>query len=222
MAESHISIYTTDFLTVNLQRNNDRSIMSEINNLNLPKQQKIQLNACRLYLQVATLSDIVNPDGRTIDQHFLAVITPIQPKSTIRWPNQHLPSHQACKLWKKIIRNVFNISNQNILPNNNQLKEWIVPYSSRQMSHRWNYSKVQNEIYELNQNNIYRYFIQHKDMLPYTLNLYSKELCSEIPQDTIPVSAMEGNYFFLHNDLVISLPSPIKINSFKQYINILS
>ena len=61
MAKSHISIYTNDFLTVNLQRNNDRSIMSEINNLNLPKQQKIQLNACRLYLQVPTLSDIVNP-----------------------------------------------------------------------------------------------------------------------------------------------------------------
>ena len=70
MAESHITIYTTDFLTVNLQRNNDRSIMSEINNLNLPKQQKIQLNACRLYLQVATRSYIVDPDGRTIHHHF--------------------------------------------------------------------------------------------------------------------------------------------------------
>ena len=98
MATSHINIYTTDFLTVNLQRNNDRSIMSEINNLNLPKQQKIELNACRLYLQVATLSDIVNPDGRTINQHFMEVNKHIQPKSTLRWPNQPLPSHQACKL----------------------------------------------------------------------------------------------------------------------------
>ena len=111
MATSNIRIYTTDFFTVNLQRNNDRSIMSEINKLNLPKQQKIQINACRLYLQVATLSDIVNPDGRTINQHFMEVKKPIQPKSTIRWPNQPLPSHQACKLWKKTIRTVFNISN---------------------------------------------------------------------------------------------------------------
>ena len=110
--------------------------MSEIDNLNLPKQQNIQLNTCRLYLQVATLNDIVNPDGRTIDQHFLEVTKPIQPKSTIRWPNQPLPSNQTCKLWKKTIRNVFNISNQNIFPNNKQLKEWIVPYSSRKMSHR--------------------------------------------------------------------------------------
>ena len=103
MAEYHITIYTIDFLTMNLQRNNDRSIMSEINKLHFSKQQKIQLNACRLYLQVATLSDIVNPDGRTIHQHFLEVTKPFQPKSTIRWPNQPLPSHQARKLWKKTI-----------------------------------------------------------------------------------------------------------------------
>ena len=56
-------------------------------------------------------------------------------------------------------------------------------------------------------------------MLTYTLNLDSKELCTDIPQDTILVSAMEGNYLFLHQDLVISPPSPIKLTSFKQYIN---
>ena len=84
MAESHITIYTAEFLTVNFQRNNNRSIMSEISKLNLPKQQHIQLNACRLYLQVATLSDIVNPDGRTINHHFLDVTKPIQPRSTVR------------------------------------------------------------------------------------------------------------------------------------------
>ena len=32
---------------------------------------------------------------------------------------------------------------------------------------------------------------------------------------------MEGNYFFLHQDLVISPPSPINLTSFKQYINTL-
>ena len=48
MAESHITIYTTEFLIVNFQRNNDRSIMSEIGKLNLLEQQNIQINACRL------------------------------------------------------------------------------------------------------------------------------------------------------------------------------
>ena len=58
-------------------------------------------------------------------------------------------------------------------------------------------------------------------MLTYTSNLDSKELCADIPQDTIPVSEMEGNYFFIHQDLVISPPSPIKLPSFKQYITTL-
>ena len=84
MAESQITIHINDFFTVNLQRNNDQSIMSTINKLNLSKQHKIQLNTCRLYLQVATLSDIVNPDGKTINQHFLEVTKPIQPRSTLK------------------------------------------------------------------------------------------------------------------------------------------
>ena len=174
-----------------------------------------------MYLQVATLSDITNPDGRSINQHFIEVKKPILPTSTIRWPNQPLPSNQACKLWKKTISMVFNINNQNILPNNKILTEWIVPFSSRQMYHRWNYSNSQKEIYELDKNKNYRYFIKHKDMLTFTLNLDSKERCSKIPQDAIPSSAMAGNSFFLHQDLILSPPAPIQINSFKQYIKTL-
>ena len=90
--------------------------MSEISKLNLPKQQNIQINTCRLYLQVATLSDIVNPDGRTMSHHFLDVTKPIQPSSTVRWSNQPLPSPQAWYLWKKVVCKIFNISNYNTLP----------------------------------------------------------------------------------------------------------
>ena len=174
-----------------------------------------------MYLQVATLSDIVNPDGRTTNHQFLDITKPIQPRSTVRWLNQPLPSPQACNLWKKTVRKIFNISNYNIFPHHQQLKEWIGPYSLRQMSHRWNYSNDQNEIYELHQNDIYRYFIQQQKILTYTLNIDSEELCSDIPQDTIPVSAMQGKYFFIHKDLIISPPFPIKPNSFKQYITTL-
>ena len=174
-----------------------------------------------MYLQVASLSDIVNPDGRTTNHQFLDITKPIQPRSTVRWLNQPLPSPQACNLWKKTVRKIFNISNYNIFPHHQQLKEWIGPYSLRQMSHRWNYSNDQNEIYEVHQNDIYRYFIQQQKILTYTLNIDSEELCSDIPQDTIPVSAMQGKYFFIHKDLIISPPFPIKPNSFKQYITTL-
>ena len=54
-----------------MPQKNDKSIMVKISKINLSKQSNIQINTCRLYLQVATLSDIVNPDGRTINNHFL-------------------------------------------------------------------------------------------------------------------------------------------------------
>ena len=130
-----------------------------------------------MYLQLATLSDIVNPDGRTLNHDFLDVTKSIQPRSTVRWLTQPLPSPQACNVWKKTVRKVLNISNYNTLPHHQQLKEWIVPYSQRQMSHRWNYSKDPNEIYELHQKHIYRDFIQRKELLTCTLNIDSRELC---------------------------------------------
>ena len=99
MAESHIIIYTTEFLTVNFQRNNNKSIMSEIGKLNLLKQHNIQINAYRLYLQVETLNDIDNPDGRTVNHYFLDEKKPIHPSSTVRWPNQPLLSQQAWHIW---------------------------------------------------------------------------------------------------------------------------
>ena len=70
MATSQIKIFTTTFLTANHQRKNDKNIMVEVSKMNLSKQSNIQINACRMYLQVATLSDIFNPDGRTINSDF--------------------------------------------------------------------------------------------------------------------------------------------------------
>ena len=71
-------------------------------------------------------------------------------------------------------------------------------------------------MYELNRNNIYRYFIYQKEILTYTLNIDNKELCSEMPHDTIPISSIQGNYFFIHKVFFTSPPSPINLNYFKQ------
>ena len=79
MDTSQIKIFTTTFLTANHQRKNDQSIMVEIRKMKLSKQSNIQINACRLYLQVATLSDIANPEGRKINNHFLEGNTPLPP-----------------------------------------------------------------------------------------------------------------------------------------------
>ena len=98
MATSQIKIFTTTFLTANRQHKNDKSIMVEVSKMKSSKQSNIQINACRLYLQVATLSDISNPDRRTINSHSLERNKPLFSRSTFRRHNQPLPSPKAWNL----------------------------------------------------------------------------------------------------------------------------
>lgn len=77
MAEFQIQISTTTFFLVSYQRQNDKCIMKEVYKLQLPKQKNIQFNDCRIYLHVATPSDIVNSDGRSLNAHFIEGNKPI-------------------------------------------------------------------------------------------------------------------------------------------------
>ena len=55
-------------------------------------------------------------------------------------------------------------------------------------------------------------------VLTFTLNLDSKESCSTLPQDSIPISFMRGNYIYLHKEFAHSTPSQRKLNSFQHHI----
>ena len=116
-----IKIFTTTFLTTNHQRKNDKSVIVEISKMNISKQRNIQINACRLYLQVATLSDIANPDGRTINNHFLKRNKPLSHRSIFRWSNQPtLPIPKTLEFMET--NGKKSIQHQ---------REWFAPYSSK-------------------------------------------------------------------------------------------
>lgn len=91
MEQFQIQIFTTTFFSINYQHQNDKCIMKEVCKLKWPKQKSIQLNACRMYLQVATLGDIINPDERSLNAHVIEGNTSIYPCSTFKWPNQPQP-----------------------------------------------------------------------------------------------------------------------------------
>ena len=80
-----------------------------------------------------------------------------------------------------MVRKVFNINENNSLPIRQQLTQWIVPYSLRQMQHRWNFSIEKEEVYEIHNNKIHRYFTIKNEVLTFTLNIDSKEICSILP-----------------------------------------
>ena len=58
--------------------------MEEILKRGLTKQQLIQINACRLFLQVSYLRDISNPKGNSIRNQFLTGLKLIYPRLTSR------------------------------------------------------------------------------------------------------------------------------------------
>ena len=64
MDKNKIAIVLANTLQFNIQRRNDKCIMDDLTRGPSSNIQLIQLNACRLYLNIIHLSDIVNPDGK--------------------------------------------------------------------------------------------------------------------------------------------------------------
>ena len=69
--------------------------MYELMQLNLTKTELIQLKACRMYLKVSLLSDITNPNGKTIIMKFIRGKKPKYPREIFKWPNQDFPNKSA-------------------------------------------------------------------------------------------------------------------------------
>ena len=100
--------------------------MEEILKRGLKKQQLIQINACRVCLQVYHLSDISNPKGNSIRDQYLTGLKLTYPRSTSWWPQQRYLFHKAWCLWAKTLSKKINI-NTTILAANFRVKEWIFP-----------------------------------------------------------------------------------------------
>ena len=64
MSIHKIKVVTEKFISLNMQRSNDKCIMDEILRLHLTKHKLIRINACRLYLQITHLSDMTEGDGK--------------------------------------------------------------------------------------------------------------------------------------------------------------
>ena len=68
-----------------------------------------QLNACRMYLQVSRLSDIVTGDGRHILREVLVGSDTKHHLSSNRWPRQGRPIKEWWNLWRRALQRVFSI-----------------------------------------------------------------------------------------------------------------
>ena len=82
--------------------------MSEIiNKTNYSTDELIQINNCRIYLQVLMLSDITEGSGSQITTHTAEGIRDLSRVSTWKWPTIPYPPAQSWAKWRGTIKTTF-------------------------------------------------------------------------------------------------------------------
>ena len=123
--------YTT---CLQLRRVNDAFLMEIFLHHGFAKFQLWQLNQCRIFLRVSTVSDITSGNGHYVLPHFLSVENPHNPmaeSNSLKWPEQGNPSSAAWILWRKAIKGCICIEKQY------RLRSILGPCIQRSNSSKW-------------------------------------------------------------------------------------
>jgi hypothetical protein len=105
------TVYIPDIKILQQLWDNDRTIMDSTKSNYFTKTELKSINACRIYLQVITISKITNEEGTQIlpsvlhgkvDQNNVPALWK-KTKSRLKWPRQPYPSVPSWKLWKKYL-----------------------------------------------------------------------------------------------------------------------
>ena len=106
-----------------LQRENDISIMCALET-HFPKHTKLhkQMNRCRKYLQMITLSDITDASGASLCPYTHKGVSHPHRKTRHHWPNQGTISMKHWRNWTRTISNLFTHDGTNLYA---PLKNWL-------------------------------------------------------------------------------------------------
>ena len=108
-------------------RDNDLFMMEAFESQGYKK--KYILNKCRLYLQVLTVSDIMNGNGTGFTRGFFCE-RDHQPRNQYKWPHQPPPTTSMIKNWKSVLKKMFGLKSgvtSHTLGTwlNNDVSQWI-------------------------------------------------------------------------------------------------
>ena len=109
MHTQNLKMVTKMYISLTLQRINDKYIKDEVLQSNMTKNKMIQISAGRILLRVIYLSDITKPDGKTTNPLFYSGNCPNFSTSKYRWPYQSNSSPKAWKVWTTMLRNILQI-----------------------------------------------------------------------------------------------------------------
>ena len=104
------NIQILDFHTKfpSLQRENDLFLMEIFHNEGYKKKKMKNINRCRQYLQVLTLSDVMNGYGDGFSLTYLCRKDPTR-ESPFRWPRQPRPNSSTIRDWKSALRKTLGM-----------------------------------------------------------------------------------------------------------------
>ena len=132
------------------QRKNDKFIMTLAENLSKSTQLKIQ--QCRLYLNVALLSDICTSEGDKLEEGYLSGRKVRESK--LHWPVQSYPGAAAWTEWRKFILRFTPGLNKNLTLNRDRV---LGKWNSTHQNWEW----VANSKYLWNRKEGQQYALKH-------------------------------------------------------------
>ena len=111
IARNKITLKVALARLVPTSRENDCHIMDAIRKLELYNDKQLfDINAVRMHLQVTTLSDIVDADGRRITEDAYKGQKLSDRYSRLKWPRQPVITSKQRNLWKSALEAAFTSS----------------------------------------------------------------------------------------------------------------
>lgn len=108
MSNHNIRITLTDTFTIKLQGQQDRYIMDLQRLKGYSIRQQKDLNLVRLYLQVSTLAELVDPnESNKIATWALEARRPVSFQDNKSWPRQGYVTQQQRRLWKRYVTSQY-------------------------------------------------------------------------------------------------------------------
>ena len=160
------------YSTPTLQREHDIGLMDTlISSRTFSKHQEAAINRCRIYLQVVTLSDIVDGSGLSISKHVYEGHRDVFRTSKWTWPNQARPPLQDWRLWRDAINYCWTGTGTTRLLR--PLDRWIAP--SHQLF-AWYYSPSTYTLYHIPPPAIH---LMNQKEIPSTNKKASEEYCNK-------------------------------------------
>ena len=104
MDKAQVKIHMADAWLHPPLSGNDINIMDHFMQQNNPIQKLLQINRCRVYLQVLSLSDLASADGARLIAPALSGSHLIDRWSTLEWPNQECPTKADWRVWEAALK----------------------------------------------------------------------------------------------------------------------